>query len=259
MKLRVITATLGESKFWPESLASVAHAVSTADHVVVCPAARSPGLGGKTRLIAEQGAGLYPALNQGARDGADDWDAFTWLNDDDRLAAPGFGALLAAMSTEPDVGICYGRVELIDAQSARVGALPVARRPSDLPALLARGVVPFAQPGTVIRRSAWEKVRGFDESYRLAGDLDFFVRALNAGVKFKFVDATVASFRLSAGQLSKQDQEMELETARVLQCLTAKPRWPALWRFKVSNLGVYLERLRRHGWVSMRTLQQRVK
>jgi GT2 family glycosyltransferase len=199
MKLRVITATLGQSEYWPEALASVAQAASAADHVVVCPSSPSLEKGERTRAIVEQGLGLYPALNQGARDPGD-WDAFTWLNDDDRLMAPGFAELLAAMSAKPGVGISYGRVELIDPQSARIGALPVARSPLDLPALLARGIMPLAQPGTVIRRSVWESLGGFDESYKLAGDLDFFVRAVQAGVRFQFVDTTVASFSIRAGQ-----------------------------------------------------------
>ena len=88
-------------------------------------------------------------------------------------------------------------------------ALPVARRGQDLPALLARGIMPLAQPGTVIRRSLVERLGGFDETFRSAGDLDFFVRALAAGARFEFVDARVADFRLHAGQLSKNRAEVE--------------------------------------------------
>jgi hypothetical protein len=258
MKLRVVTATRDESSFWAEAASSVAAAAPAAEHVVVCPASRGAEMGKNLRVVAEQGAGLYAALNQGLREEAGDWEAFTWLNDDDRLLTPGFGELVASLAARPDIGVAYGRVALIDGRGARVGSLPVARRAADLPALLAGGIVPMAQPGTVIRREVWEKIGGFEPSYRLAGDLDFFVRALAAGVRFGFVPADVAEFRLSAGQLSKRRMEMETETARALAPLAGGRRSAAaLWRFRLGNLGVYAERVRRHGFVSMREVYDR--
>ncbi len=259
MKLRVVTATRGASPFWPAALAAVARAAPGAEHVVVGPAARAGDLapaGAGIRFVAETGTGLYAALNQGLRAAGNDWEAFTWLNDDDLLLAPGF-ARLAADAHRTDAGVAYGEVTLIDGRSARIGALPVARRAGDLAALLARGIVPLAQPGTVIRREVWEKLGGFDESYRLAGDLDFFVRALVAGVSFAFVPATVAAFRLSAGQLSKGRAEREEETTRALRPLRGlRPSAAALGRFRLGNLCVYAERIRRHGWRRMDELYE---
>lgn len=252
MKLRIVTATRGESAYWPEALASIRAAAPEAEHVIVCPAAcveamrkNSPHL----KVIAERATGLYAALNQGLREPVGDWDTFTWLNDDDLLHPPRLAG---------DIG--YGRVELIDGRGARIGELPVARQGDDLAELLARGIVPLAQPGTVIRRHVWEKLGGFDESYRLAGDLDFFVRALAAGARFEFADATMAAFRLSAGQLSKQRELGEVEKRRALAPLASvRPSRAALWRFRCSNLGVYFERLRRHGWKSMREIYDRTE
>lgn len=263
MKLRIVTATRGESPFWNQAVTSVAAAGPAAEHVVVCPAARAGALKEaqpRCAVVPEKTAGLYAALNQGLREPPGDWDAFTWLNDDDVLLAPGFGNLVAGLDRWKSVGVAYGRVELIDGRGGRVGALPVARHAGDLAALLARGIMPLAQPGTVIRRRVWEKLGGFDESYRLAGDLDFFVRALADGARFEFVNAAVAAFRLSAGQLSKRRAESEAETGRALAPLASSPpSLAALWRFRLGNAGVYLERLRRHGWVSMRELYDRTE
>ncbi|HVU26041.1 MAG TPA: glycosyltransferase, partial [Opitutus sp.] len=210
------------------------------------------------KIVAEPDAarGMYAAINAGAA-AAREWEAITWINDDDELA-PGFAAAVAALGKRGESGIVYGRVELIDADGARVGELPVARRPGDLAALLARGIVPLAQPGTLIRRDAWERLGGVDATYRLAGDLDFWVRAVRAGVKFEFVNKIVARFRLAAGQLSKRRDDMAAETRRALAPLAGATRAAgALWRFRVGNIGAYLERLRRHGWVSMRELHDR--
>jgi hypothetical protein len=171
------------------------------------------------------------------------------------LLAPGFGGLLEALARRAEVGVAYGRVRLIGAKGESLGAHPVARRGSDLTALLARGTMPLAQPGTVIRRSLIEQLGGFDETFRSAGDLDFFVRALMAGARFAFANSWVASFRLHAGQLSKHRHEVDAETARALQPLAHAPRsLAALLRFRLGNAGVYCDRVRRHGWLSMREL-----
>jgi GT2 family glycosyltransferase len=152
----------------------------------------------------------------------------------------------------------FGRVELIDGRGARIGELPVVRRAADVAPLFAQNVIPFAQPGTVIRRRLWEKIGGFDEGYRVAGDTDFFVRALASGARFGFWNDLVASFRLSAGQLSKRRVDVEAETTRALRSISGRrPNLGAWWRFRLGNLAVYFERIRRHGWVSMREIYDR--
>lgn len=262
MNLRILTATRGESPYWQETVDSVARAAATAEHVVICPVDRIPALvsarPGCLTAVAQAAPGLYPKLNQGLRQPPGSWEAFTWINDDDRLCAPGFGALCAAGARQPEIDILFGRVDLIDRHGRRVGELPVARRPADLAALFAANVIPFAQPGTIIRRGICEKLGGLDETYRIVGDMDFFARALAAGARFAFTNAVVAEFRLSAGQLSKRREEVAVETSRALAPLAGTPASVgARLRFRVANLGAYLERVRRHGWVSMRELYDR--
>jgi len=257
VKLRVVTATRGDSPFWSGALASLRNLPLDWEHVIVCPPDRASSLAHSQALVVpERGAGLYAALNQGWHaPGA--WDALASLNDDDLLLTPGFGRACEELARRPDVEAVYGRVRLIGAGGENLGAQPVARRAEDIAALLGRGIVPLAQPGMVVRRSLLERLGGFDESYRLAGDLDFFVRALLASARFLFVDAWVASFRLHAGQLSKERAAIEAEIARALRPLAGVGGRAARWRFRLGNLGIYLDRVRRHGWVSMRELYDR--
>lgn len=262
MNLRIITATRGESPYWQETVDSVARAAPAAEHVVVCPESRIPAMmaarPAHLHAIAESAPGLYPKLNQGVRQPTGPWDAFTWINDDDRLCAPGFGQLCEAFLRQPEIDILYGRVDLIDRHSRRIGELPVARRPADLPALFAADVIPLAQPGTIIRRGIFERLGGLDESYRIVGDMDFFARALALGARFAFTNAVVAEFRLVAGQLSKHREEVAAETSRALAPLAGTPvSSAARLRFRFANLGSYFERVRRHGWISMRDLYDR--
>ena len=258
MKLRILTPTRGGSPHWLTAAASIAAIAPDAEHVVICPdpaaIAAPPHPGGRT-VLRDEGRGLYAALNLGLR-APGDWDAFTWLNDDDVLAE-GFRAAWQELQTEPDWGAIYGRVGLIDTGGAELGTLPIATEPADLIALLRGGIMPLAQPGTIIRRSVVERIGGMDETYRLAGDLDFFARALEAGIPFGHCSGRVADFRLRAGQLSQQQelgaQEFERAVSRLRTKLGAGGA-AALVRFRWANRGVYWDRWWRHGAVSMRSL-----
>lgn len=256
MTLGVITATRGVSAHLEETVRSVSALGPGVRQVLVCPAgmqagfvARFPG----TEIVVEEAGGLYAALNTGMQRVCDA-EAFTWVNDDDVLCAEGVAAALARLAADPAIGVVYGRVGMMDAAGERLGELPVAHRPADLAALLASGIMPLAQPGTIIRGGVVPLVGGFDASYRLAGDLDYFVRAWRAGMGFVFVNAEVARFRLQAGQLSKNETAVTAEFARATAGLpTCSGRW-ARWRFRWDNRLVYLERFRRHGFVRMQSL-----
>lgn len=255
MSLRVITATRGYSAHLAITAASVA-AVPVARHVLVCPAAMGSELARKFpggTLLAEAGQGLYAALNTGLEAPGDE-EFVTWINDDDLLVPAGVAAALKLFAADASLGAVYGCVELIDAGGLRLGELPVAHCAADLLPLIAAGVMPLAQPGTIFRRSALAGVGRFDPTFRLAGDLDLFVRALQAGVNFAFLDVPVAQFRLHGGQLSKDEAAAAREHARVVDALPRTSAFAARWRFRRANLQVYLERVRRHGFKRMSSL-----
>lgn len=256
MRLRVITATRGDSPFLAATIQSVQALAIETNHILVCPEAVREKLAREhphCRVVAEEAGGLYGALNTGLRTGDPD-DCFTWINDDDVLVASGFRRAFDRLERDSVVGAVYGRVALIDTEGRRLGEIPVAHEPDDLLPLLASGIMPLAQPGTIFCRSMLETVGLFDAGYRLAGDLDYFVRARQAGVRFAFCEAEVAGFRLRAGQLSKDEAAAQAEHARAIQAVPRVPAGMARWRFRRDNLPVYWERLRRHGFKRMHTL-----
>jgi hypothetical protein len=253
--LRVITATRGYSAHLGLAAASVA-AIPGARHVLVCPAAMGAELARRFpggTLLAESGKGLYAALNTGL-DAPGDEELVTWLNDDDLLVPAGVAVARERFARDAGLGAVYGRVELIDTDGVRLSELPVAHRADDLLPLITAGIMPLAQPGTIFRRRALAGVGRFDPSFRLAGDLDLFARALQSGVNFSFVNDSVARFRLHGGQLSKDETTAAVEHARVVSALPPLPAFRATLRFRADNAAVYLERIRRHGFKRMHTL-----
>ena len=255
--LLVVTPTLGQSPWLDETVASVASLPRACRHVLVCPAAVRANLERRfpqAQVMADPGGGMYAAINAGIA-AVPDWDAFTYLSDDDVLCAEGTATAWQRLERDPQTEVVYGRVSLIDAQGAPQGWLPVTHRPGDLAGLMARGIMPLAQPGTWLRPVLLKRLGGFDETFRLAGDLDLFSRAVAGGARFDFVPVEVARFRLHASQLSKNEQAGDEEKKRALSRWADAPApRSALMRFRRDNLTVYLDRIRRHGFVSMRRI-----
>jgi hypothetical protein len=256
----VITPTLGQSAWLGETVASVAALPVAHRHVLVCPVAVRADLEKRfpqVQVVTEPGGGMYAAINAGIAAAAGEWDAFTYINDDD-LLLPGFGAharTLERAGSGPM--IAYGNVKLINDRGRRLGAIPVSPFPSLNRALYAQRLEPVYQHGTLVTRSALVTLRGFDGSLRFCGDSEFLARACVSGVPFVRVGGgAVAAFRLRTGQLTKDRAAMLAERAQVdtklglLAPQSASRRWWARLVFRTANLPVYAERVLRHGFVS---------
>jgi hypothetical protein len=266
MRLLVVTPTLGESRWLEETVESVATLRLDVAHLLVAPKPRVRELAAKfsgCRVIAEADAegGLYAAINAGLAATAE-WDAFTYINDDD-LLLPEVAAVAAAMRGGR-VQLAYGGVRLIDAFGRRLGAIPISPEPALNRALYAQRLEPVYQHGTVIARAAVEAHGGFDPTLCFCGDSELLARLCVRGVAS--VCATrreVAAFRLRSGQLTKNRAAMIVERALVdekLGLLTPPPGLAlrrARWWFRLANLGVYAERIRRHGFVTFDELLER--
>lgn len=255
MRLLVLTPTLGASPWLAATVESVAALPLPVRHVLVAPAntvtdlrARFPHAG----IVAEEGGGMYAALNTGLA--ATPWDAFTYLNDDD-LLLPGFVRVASALAAGR-AGLVYGGVRLIDREGRRLGSIPVSSFPAHNRALYALRLEPVYQHGTLVTRDAWQQFGGFDPSFRFCGDSEFLARLCVAGVPARHVPGEVAAFRLRPGQLTKNRGAMEAERQRVDEKLGLRlpPASPGALRarlvFRLANLPVYAERVIRHGFVS---------
>ncbi len=265
-KLLVITPTLGRSPWLGETVASVAAFGTNHKHILVTPAATVTSLAGRfsrVAVLAESGGGMYGAINTALRTESD-WDAFTYLNDDD-LLLPDFPAVTRALAPASRPLAVYGGVRLIDARGRRVGAIPVSPKPAFNRLLYAQRIEPVYQHGSVFTRAAYEQLGGFDASFQFCGDSEFLARACVVGVPFlRATRREVAAFRLRAGQMTKARPVMIAERLRVDAKLglcagriTLRHRW-ARWYFRFANLPAYAERIARHGFVSFDQLLARV-
>lgn len=266
MSLLLLTPTLGCSSWLPETIETAASAAKDVpmQQVLVAPPDAVEALQLRwpvLKVLADApGGGVYGAINAGAA-AVGDWRWLTWINDDDRLL-PGFAELWRRVQAAPDsADVWYGDVDYIDEAGTQIAAMPVCRQPADVPALLASGVAPFSQQGALISAELWRRLGGIDASLRIAGDLDFWVRAASIGARFRYCPSTVAEFRIRAGQLSSEVGRAEAEIATVLGRRDLRVgRWRArlaVARFRSRNLLRILARVGRTGRLGSRAMFSR--
>lgn len=220
-------------------------------------AGRFPG----TTVAPEPGGGMYAAINT-ALAMAGDWEAFTYINDDD-LLLPRFARVVECIQRYPK-GAAYGGVRLIGTHGQPLGSIPISPFPSLNRRLYGQRVEPVYQHGTVFSRNLYERIGGFDQGFRFCGDTEYMARACVAGLPFKCATVrSVAAFRLRAGQFTKNLPLMQAESDRAHTKLslperpiTLRHRWARLV-FRASNLPIYLERIARHGPITFGELLAR--
>lgn len=263
-RILVITPTLGTSPWLDATMASVAHFSTCARHALVAPVSQVETLARRfpaALVVAEPGGGMYAAINAGLAASAD-WDAFTYINDDD-LLLPRFSRVLEGLRHNP-TGAVYGGVQLIGTHGQPLGSIPISPCPALNRRLYAQRVEPVYQHGTLFSRHLYERMGGFDESFRFCGDTEYMARACVAGLPFRCATwRNVAAFRLRPGQLTKNLPAMQAESDRAHAKLglpaphiTLAHRWARLV-FRTTNLPVYLERIARHGPISFGELLAR--
>jgi hypothetical protein len=230
-------------------------------HVVVAP----PSVAEKMRAACPEAEvmaeptgtrGLYGAVNFAATT-VSGWKWITYINDDDRLL-PDFEFVWRRSISADEADVIYGDVDYLDAAGAVIAQFPTCRNPNYVSGLLADGIAPFTQQGTLISEGLWRRLGGFDPDLSLAADFDFWVRAAATGARFKYVRARVAGFRIHAGQLSSDVQRVRSEIASVVAREDLQVRWlERMWArlmFRGTNAPRIFRRLLRTGRLRTRNL-----
>lgn len=196
---------------------------------------------------------MYRAINAGLQPCRTEW--LGYLNSDDCLY-PDSLTRLAEYGDAAGADVVYGNCDYIDGAGRFVYSFAAAK-PQQLLPLFRLGRMGFAQPAAVFRRSLYERLQGFDTSYKYKADADFFIRALLNGARFIYVEGpAVASFRLHTGQLSNTAAiEIEKEGVRLFSQIELAAVWRdrlTLLRWQFRNLPHYLIRVLRESSLSRR-------
>ena len=173
MKISVITATVDPDAALARTIRSVCdQSYPDIEHIIVDGIENRPEFDfGCARHIFHAPAGIYEALNFGIAQASG--DIIGLVHGGDQLASPDVLANVAkGFSENPNIDFVYGDVRFVSANGAPRRLYSGEHfRPSHL----AYGMAP-PHPSLYIRRQAASKVGEYRQDFRLAADLDMWMR-----------------------------------------------------------------------------------
>jgi GT2 family glycosyltransferase len=186
------------------------------------------------QLVEDPESGLSGAINKGISELPTEIEYVNWLGDDDLLAPESLTRAAQILDREPNTVLVFGSCSYIDPASKVIWTNKSGQWASTL---LHFGPDLIPQPGSLFRRSAFEKVGGLDTSYAWAMDFDLLLKLKKLG-RLKFINYTLSSFRWHPESLSVEHRVMSVEEASRVRMshlpAVARPiAW--LWEYPVKK------------------------
>lgn len=160
------------------------------------------------QVVEDPKIGLAGAINEGIRRLPNSCEFVTWLGDDDLFTDNSLKTTSNLLASQPKVVGVYGACDYIDS-SGKV--FWTNKSGSWALKILNFGPNRIPQPGSLIRRTAFNRIGGLDETLGWAFDQDMFAKLNKIGC-IRFIPQILGSFRwhglsLSAGQSSNSIAE----------------------------------------------------
>ena len=128
-------------------------------------------------VVNQPNGGIVSALNAGLSHCRGEFIA---RMDGDDIALPNrFARQIEFLRANPGIGAVGGWARVIDAEGNKLGDQTIIRMPithSEINGSLASGGYALIHPTVMIRAEALRRVRGYDPEFRVAEDLDLFLR-----------------------------------------------------------------------------------
>jgi glycosyltransferase involved in cell wall biosynthesis len=144
------------------------------------------------RLISEPDKGIYDAMNKGFTQATGEVVGF--LNSDDFYADAEVLAKIATAFEDPAVDACYADLVYVTQDNSRV--VRYWKSKPFTSGDFAKGWCP-AHPTFYVRKSVIERLGLFDQSYKLAADVEFMMRYLERGqIRAVYIPHVLVRMRL---------------------------------------------------------------
>lgn len=151
--------------------------------------------------------GQSAAINEGIAKGRAPY--VCWINSDDWLLPDSLSSLVNLLEQHPQAPAAYGKAwNFIEKNNSMH---PVWVEPFNPRRLALRCII--AQPATLIRRSAWEKLGGLDENLHMTMDYDLWWRLFKTFGPLVFLDEFAAVNREHALTKTKTNRRRHYQEA----------------------------------------------
>jgi FkbM family methyltransferase len=235
-KFSIVTPSFNQGQFLPFNLDSVREQTHPdIEHIVVDPGSTD---GSRETAEAADGIILIAEPDRGQSDGItkgfarSTGDYLTWLNSDDFYPdALVLEKVAAAFEINPDADIIYGKVDFVDEEGKFLRKGYVNPNQAELLDSFAYQVG-IVQPGVFMRRSVFEKIGGPSEQYEYCMDYEYWVRMATSGLKWVYLDETLAHHRWWGGMKTSKGRDQSLvEHMRVCANYFGYIHWKWLDRY----------------------------
>jgi glycosyltransferase involved in cell wall biosynthesis len=246
----IVTPVLNGGSTIERTLASVsAQTYPNIEHIIVdggstddtMSVVRSFSAARRLRVISEPDHGMYDAVNKGLA--IADGDVLAYLNSDDAYFPWSVAVAVATLTSGCD--FVYGDLGMVRGRD-RDSFMPQFYPSFDL------NVYTYfrslGQPTVFWRRSETERLGGFDDSYRLIGDCEYWLRAATSGSSFKHVREMMAiQFDHPSTLRNTHRAELAAEFERLRATYRSAAGPPARWGGRRAALAWRVRFLRFYG------------
>jgi len=201
--LSILTPSRNYERFLSDALQSVAaQRDDEVEHIVADGASTDGTLGllrawsDHVRFVSEPDEGQSDALNKAAGMAGGEW--LGWLNADEFYLPGAFQTVRATLQRTPGADVVYGDCCFVDSDGRLLRLLP--QHPF-APRVL-RWYGPFMSSCATFIRADSLTVRGWDTALRRVMDWDLYLELQRRGVRFVYVRAPLAAFRLHDAQVT---------------------------------------------------------
>lgn len=214
MRVSVIIPTYNRRELVARAVLSVLEQTRQPDELLVVDDGSSDGtaeslrrqFGSGVRVIETPQRGVAAARNTGVRASGGEWLAF--LDSDDRWLPEKLAVQLAWLGSNPEAQICQTE-EIWIRNGRRVNPRLRHRKPSGTIFLASLELCLVSPSAVLLRRSLFERVGGFDESFLACEDYDLWLR-ISRDTPIWLIDRPlVVKHGGHADQLSRQHWGMD--------------------------------------------------
>jgi len=218
----VIIPAYNAEAFIAETLASVVAQTLTDIEIIVVDDGSRDGTARvvqsfpTVRYVHKTNGGVSAARNHGVSQARGEFIAF--LDSDDIWHPDKLRQQVQAMREHPDSDLCRTRLSV---HPANLPAIVSGKERSDAPHTLVPNLAPsfidpyFTTSAVMVRKSAFERVQGFDTSLRIAEDVDFYLRLLAGAPKVVLMTELLVYKRPVEGSLGDDSRAGYVQLLKV--------------------------------------------